>query len=79
MYHSPGLRDGGVTPGYACATRPPEIIGVEQKVPGVTLAGNKFGPLQVFPVGWDCVSTLLPPNPEGWRMPVCRDAAISRG
>ncbi len=50
LYHSPGLRDGVPTQGTGVRPYHPTILGAQEQGSGFILAGNKFGPSQVFTV-----------------------------
>jgi hypothetical protein len=63
LYHSPGLRDG--VPAQGTRVRPdhPTIVGAELTSAWIILAGNKFGRLRVFRLGWDYPQTVLGCDP----------------
>lgn len=50
MCHSPGLRDGVSTEGARVRPYLPKILGAQEQVSRIILAGNKPGWSQVFTV-----------------------------
>jgi hypothetical protein len=72
LYHSPGLRDG--VPAQGTRVRPyhPTIVGAELTSAWIILAGNKFGRLRVFRIGWVYLQTVLECDP----IEPCKDFSI---